>query len=277
MKAIFNFFAATSQEYQRKELWELMKAALSNNPWTFMNEPGTALDLTKKLESLLCTFFLLLRDKEEKDGEVKLEVLPAGSEEQIEKERNEMYQLYDVMNEHRGRIKRLTKLEIAKPYLAIKALFAQHSLEEWSEVLSEWCEYALSKMTLMDVMYESILLDVEHLEKMLEVAYLFNKQYGKHHDKDDGFMEQLIRELNQKTNKNLSQELLKEFIIFIDTVPPERLNRNLRKIFLDYLNYNKDGLPFDFKDYLFDLEWLHQFLDVLDRETRSLKQKEEER
>nr|WP_294899619.1 hypothetical protein [uncultured Pedobacter sp.] len=83
MKAIFNFFAATSQEYQRKELWELMKAALST-----MNEPGTALDLTKKLEALLCTFFLLLRDKEEKDGEVKLEIFPAGSEEQIDKERN---------------------------------------------------------------------------------------------------------------------------------------------------------------------------------------------
>ncbi len=130
MKAIFNFFDATSQEYLRKELWELLKAALSTNCWTFENEPGTVLDVKKKLEHLMEAFYLLLKIKEDDDGEIILEIHQAGSEEQIKKERDELYQLYDVLNEYRGRIKRLTKPEIADPYLAIKALFSHHALEE---------------------------------------------------------------------------------------------------------------------------------------------------
>jgi hypothetical protein len=277
MKAIFSFYDATSQEYQRKELWELIKAALSNNCWTFMNEPGTALDLKKKLETLLCAFFLLLKNKEETDGEVKLEIFPAGSEEQIKKDRDELYLVYDVLNEHRGRIKRLTKLEIANPYLAIKALFEQNTLEEWSEILSEWCEYALSKMTLWDASDGSMLLDLEHLEKMLEVTYLFNQQYGNQSDKDDNFMEQLVRELNRETKHPINSDLLKGFIVFVDSVPPERLNRNLRKMMIDYLHAHKeDKLPEDFDKYVSDLSHLTNLLDTI-LHTIGLSEKKEDR
>nr|WP_294896238.1 hypothetical protein [uncultured Pedobacter sp.] len=275
MKAIFNFFDATSQEYLRKELWELLKAALSVNCWTFMNEPGTVLDVKNKLEHLMEALYLLLKVKEENDGEIILEIHPAGSEEQIQKERDELYQLYDVLNEYRGRVKRLIKVEAENPYLAIKALFTYHDLDEWKKTLSDWCEYALSKMTLQDVMNESLLLDLEHLEKMLEVAYLFNKAEGKQPRKKDDFLEQLVRELNRESGQLFTTKLLNEFVSFMKIVPPVRLNRNLRKIFMDYLTFNIGGLPVDFKDYLFDLERLQDLLDVAIKETRNWEREED--
>ncbi len=142
------------------------------------------------------------------------------------------------------------------------------------EVLSEWCEYALSKMTLLDVISESLLLDLEHLEKMLEVVYLFNKEHGKQYDKEDDFLEQLVRELNRETEQFFTSKLLKEFVSFVETVPPERLNRNIRNIFMDFLSFNKSGFPIDFEDYLLDLERLHHLLDIAEKETRNWNREE---
>ncbi|MBD3749859.1 MAG: hypothetical protein IE931_10210 [Sphingobacteriales bacterium] len=275
MKAIFNFFDATSQEYLHKELWELLKAALSANCWTFMNEPGTVLNVKSELEHLMEAFHLLLTTKEENDGEVILAIYKAGSAEQIQKERDEFYQLYDVLNEHRGRIKRLTKAEIANPYFAIKAMFLHYDLEEWKERLSEWVEYALSKATLMDVINESLFLDVEHLEKMLDVAYLMNKEKGKSYSRDGDILEQLVLELNHDTRQPLTIKLLKGFISFVETVPPARLSRNLRKIFMDYLNFNIGFQAFDIKEILFDLEQLFDLLDMAIKETRDWEREED--
>jgi hypothetical protein len=277
MKVIFNFFDRTSQEYERKELWELLKSALSTDCWTFMNEPGIILDLQKEFGRLLEAFYLLLKAKEDAEGEVKLEISPCGSEQRIKREREELYQLYEVMNEHRGRIKRLTKLEIADPYLAIKAAFEHYHLDDWKETLAEWCEYSLSKMTLMDVMNVSVLLDLEYLEKMLEVAYLFNKQYGERDFDENDFMEQLVKELNRDAKHPINKKLLERFRVFIDVVPPERLNRNLRKMMVDYLHsHKKDGLPEDFDKYLSDLSQLTNLLDSI-LQTIGFPEKEEDR
>jgi hypothetical protein len=132
-------------------------------------------------------------------------------------------------------------------------------------------------MTLMDVMNVSVLLDLEYLEKMLEVAYLFNKQYGERDFDENDFMEQLVKELNRDAKHPINKKLLERFRVFIDVVPPERLNRNLRKMMVDYLHsHKKDGLPEDFDKYLSDLSQLTNLLDSI-LHTIGFPEKEEDR
>lgn len=70
---------------------------------------------------------------------------------------------------------------------------------------------------------------------------------------------------NPQTNTAISseipEEVLNEFKVFLKQVPINRLNKGLRKMLIDYLFYNIDGLPIDFKDLLTDLYWLHELLD----------------
>ncbi|MFD0939948.1 hypothetical protein [Pedobacter boryungensis] len=69
---------------------------------------------------------------------------------------------------------------------------------------------------------------------------------------------------NTLVNAEISENILHEFKVFIKTVPAKRLNRNLRKMLADYLFYNMDALPIDFKDLLTDLYWLHELLDEIE-------------
>jgi hypothetical protein len=44
----------------------------------------------------------------------------------------------------------------------------------------------------------------------------------------------------------------------------KRLNRGLRKMLILYLTYENAGLPLDFEDFMIDLYFLHNFLDVVE-------------
>jgi hypothetical protein len=44
----------------------------------------------------------------------------------------------------------------------------------------------------------------------------------------------------------------------------KRLNRNLRKILMLYLTYDNETLPLDFDDFMIDLYFLHNFLDMVE-------------
>ena len=76
--------------------------------------------------------------------------------------------------------------------------------------------------------------------------------------------EKITPSLNASANTEISDTILTEFKVFIRTVPANRLNRNLRKMLSDYLFYNMDALPIDFKDLLTDLYWLHELLDEIE-------------
>lgn len=58
-----------------------------------------------------------------------------------------------------------------------------------------------------------------------------------------------------------SENLLHALETFLENVPPQRLSRNLRKMFLLYLCAEKAGLPLDFEDFVLDLYMLFEFLD----------------
>lgn len=61
----------------------------------------------------------------------------------------------------------------------------------------------------------------------------------------------------------IPEPVLKSFQTFLDTVPAHRLNKGLRKLLVDYLFYNLQGLPTDFEELLGDFYWLTHFLDEL--------------
>jgi hypothetical protein len=83
--------------------------------------------------------------------------------------------------------------------------------------------------------------------------------------------ETVTPQLNTSADTEISENILNEFKTFIKTVPANRLNKNLRKILSDYLFYNMDALPIDFKDLLTDLYWLHELLDEIQGKEIDLK------
>ena len=82
------------------------------------------------------------------------------------------------------------------------------------------------------------------------------------------------KEISSTEQENIQLEmekkgtLLKGLFEFLESASPERLNRNLSKMVIDYIPRNKNfGNP-DFDEFLIDLEKLNALLDFLDVETR---------
>lgn len=68
------------------------------------------------------------------------------------------------------------------------------------------------------------------------------------------------------TTSQLSENLTKEFIDFIDSVPAKRLSRNLRNLLLQYLATHKDGHSFDLDNLLIDMLSLFELLQAIEDE-----------
>ena len=67
----------------------------------------------------------------------------------------------------------------------------------------------------------------------------------------------------------INPKSISALIIFIDTTPPLRISKHLRRILLDYIAREKDCLPVDFDVYLSDFANLFEFLDALNDITSS--------
>ena len=65
----------------------------------------------------------------------------------------------------------------------------------------------------------------------------------------------------------ITPQLAKELRELLDYCPPRRLNRNLRKLFMEYLFLTTDLPPY-FEDLVIDLDALMNFLDFADEERR---------
>lgn len=266
-------FDSRGAEYLRNELWEMLKAAVSASSWTYLNEPGAVLTLQKDLGRLIDAFWIILKNKEEKDGEITTTRFMPGTAERLVQETEYVINLYPVLNIHKGRIRRLSREEIENPYLAIKQFFNLKSSKEWKAVLSEWVEHALCKLSMIDAVEDTeVLLEFEQFEKLIEVAYIFNKEQQKdHYKEEEDNLERVLNEIafTDEGKKIISKHLHLSFLDFLKTVPPVRINRNLRKMLIDFIQYSKDGLPSDFTDYLTDLYLLTELLDEAEKETRN--------
>lgn len=59
----------------------------------------------------------------------------------------------------------------------------------------------------------------------------------------------------------LKKEMVDRFKLFIEDNNLDRMNRNLRKIFIDYLRQQSAGLDVNFDEILYDMEAIFNLLD----------------
>ena len=67
----------------------------------------------------------------------------------------------------------------------------------------------------------------------------------------------------------ISTALQEELVRFVEYHPPRRLNRNLRKMLLQYLLHEGSLEEFYLQDLLYDLQGLFELIDALETEGKS--------
>ena len=76
-----------------------------------------------------------------------------------------------------------------------------------------------------------------------------------------------------KTDNNLpklkvSKKLRREFKEFLEYHPAKRVNRNLREVFVNYMQHTLDGVPLNMDDIIWDVSSLMELLDIAEDETK---------
>lgn len=67
-------------------------------------------------------------------------------------------------------------------------------------------------------------------------------------------------------DKTFSQEFLNEMRFFLQDHSPERIDKNLRLVFFDYLHAQREGLPTEFDEVLNDMEALFSLVETMRNE-----------
>lgn len=227
---VVKMFDFTALEYLRLELWELLKAALAPKTFTFQGTPATVNKITNDLDRLIDALWLRLQYKQGSEPDVS-GAADFPSDPQIQEDADYRFYLYPILNTYKGRIKRLTKAETEDPYLALKRIYLHHSPEEWKKVFALWADSALKPYSMIIARNESeFLLDYEYLEKLLEVAHLFNME-TEHYDEEIHYPDPLSYICRYFSDTTLEEHLTdtKEWIqaVFGDYVwnirPPSEL------------------------------------------------------
>ncbi|MDF2456003.1 MAG: hypothetical protein K0R51_1996 [Cytophagaceae bacterium] len=60
-----------------------------------------------------------------------------------------------------------------------------------------------------------------------------------------------------------NRKILNELETFLDFVPPQRLSKNLRKMFMIYLSQQNEGIDLDMNEQVMDLYFLFELLDAV--------------
>ena len=263
----------TDIEYLKSDLWEWVKAALQDQPLTYLSEPGLAIQTEKILFRLVVALYLLAKQHQ-------FNLPERNSIDEVKKNEQDFQKvsgLYELFYLHRGHVRRLNPNEVFNPYIAIHSFFSFHSLEEWQRVLNQWSEYALTKSSIIesDEGY-SILQEYEQIEKMIEVAYLLNKEQNKFNERYHvSYWKGLEIALRKNPKREVSLKFIQGAIRFLDIVPPTRFNQNIRGMLIDFLHYNKGCIPNYFEYLLIDLEYFFEFLDTCNKETKHWDREEE--
>ena len=259
---IKQLFEHTDIQYLKKDVWECLKAAMADKPFSYLNEPLLVFNMQKEMGRLCDAMFLLFKIQEAAEGDIHIQYSLPGSKERVELERKFMRELGMLLDAHKGRILRLTKEEVDNPHLAIRSFFDYYTPSKWKALFSYWSEHALSKVSIFtDLTDNAPLLELEHLERIIEVAWLLNKNSIGDEVKDTDSHIAMAENLKETP---LRWEIQKSFINFLESAPASRLNRNLRKIFLDYLSQNINSLPSDIEGFLLDFYHLTNLLDVIE-------------
>lgn len=173
-KVILELFDFSSLHHLRIYLWRYLKAAASEMGWHRMRQPLDAVVLQKRIVKLIEASWLLLREKEARDGEVKLPYFAPGTAEWMEDDRHMHLEYRGIEEEYGASIQRLRQRELNCPVLVLKDFFNTLPLQDWKALLNEWTEYALCSTSLFqDTENYDLLLHYEQLERLLEVAYYF--------------------------------------------------------------------------------------------------------
>ncbi len=173
-KVILELFDYCSLRHLRIYLWRYLKASASEMGWHRMRQPLDAVVLQKRLEKLMEASWLLLREKEARDGEVEVPCFAPGTAEWMEDDRQMNLEYRSIEKEYGASIQRLRQRELNYPVLVLKDFFNTLSLEDWKGLLSEWTEYSLCSTSLLqETENYDLLLHYEQLERLLEVAYYF--------------------------------------------------------------------------------------------------------
>ncbi len=174
VKVIYELFDYSSLFHLRIYLWRYLKAAASEMGWHRMRQPLDAVVLQKRLEKLMEASWLLLREKEARDGEVEVPCFAPGTAEWMEDDRQMHLEYRGIEEEYGASIQRLRQRELDCPVLVLKDFFNTQPLADWKRLLSEWTEYALCSTSLLqETENYDLLLHYEQLERLLEVAYYF--------------------------------------------------------------------------------------------------------
>lgn len=252
---VVKMFDLSALEYLRLELWEVLKAALSPKAFNFMGTPATVIRLSNDLNRLVDALWLRMKYKQVETVENKAAGFP--SEPHKPNDAEYRFYLYPILNTFKGRIKRLSKAETEDPHLALERIFNHHNPKEWKKLLAVWSEYALKPYSMIFNGNESeFILDYEYLEKLLEVAHIFNME-TEHYDQDHPCQ-------NDQLAFEIDDELTKEALTFAKYYPAARANRNIRSMLLDYLQSRNGEVPFSLEAFLGDLNWLMTFLDQIE-------------
>jgi hypothetical protein len=161
------------EEYFRVDLWHWLKAVNCEKPFSFRGEPSTVVTLQKQLTKIILASRLMLDVAQKLGEDISCSNFQPFSEEQITEDRQYMREIKELTAKYGGTIRRLTLSEAERPILAIRRFFNAHSLEEWSEILDEWVEYGLSKMSICEATGDCAqVFQYELLEGLLEATYL---------------------------------------------------------------------------------------------------------
>ena len=69
-------------------------------------------------------------------------------------------------------------------------------------------------------------------------------------------------------DKTFSKEFLNGMRDFLQNHSPERIDKNLRLVFFDYMRNQREGLPTEFDEVLDDIEALFMLIDTMKSEER---------
>lgn len=75
------------------------------------------------------------------------------------------------------------------------------------------------------------------------------------------------------TKIEISDNLKKEFRIFLECHPAKRVNRNLREIFMIYASYSLDVVPLNMEEIIWDMMDLMALFDIAEDETSGNSEK----
>ncbi|MET7258689.1 HEPN domain-containing protein [Dyadobacter fermentans] len=173
---IAEFFHATDLEFVRIELWQFLKAVTTEKPFSFLGDPSTVLCLERHLQKIIKACRLLLDVAEEYGIGLNTSDFQPFSHAQIEADRQYMRHVRELNDRHGGMIRRLSLVETEEPLLAIKRVFNTYSYEQWQEILEDWVEYGLSKVSICEATGECVeIIQYELLESLLEAVYLISR------------------------------------------------------------------------------------------------------